>query len=92
MSERLFVLATELRDDDRTVHAKTKDGTEIVRYEQTGKWYAEAPDGSRHHIGVNEAARLSRDGFVYFNRPGGRTFERRVRALRVTETQEARHG
>jgi hypothetical protein len=28
---------------DRTVHADLSDGTQIVRYDRAGKWYAEMP-------------------------------------------------
>lgn len=80
-------------DPDRTVHAKTNDGAELVRYDRGGKWFIEWPREQMkpcRHIGVGEAARLARDGFVFFNRPGGRVFERKVRALRAQEAVEAR--
>jgi hypothetical protein len=73
--------------DDRTVHAKLPMGGEVVRYERAGKWFIEWP--AQHmilarHVGVDEAARtaVGREGFVHFDRPGGRVFERKVRSLR----------
>lgn len=76
-------------DHDRTVHARQADYPhewEIVRYERAGKWFIEYKHGSLipcRHIGVGEAARLAVEAgaFVYFNRPGGAVFDRKVRAL-----------
>ena len=73
---------------DRRVHAQTRL-FQIVRYDRSGKWYAEPTDTHipRHHISVAEAARRSvdasevLDGTIYFGVPGGQVFERKVRKL-----------
>lgn len=73
--------------DDRTVHAVTYQGAEIVRYEKAGQWWIEWPTGSMkpgRHVGVGEAARtavmLSAD--IRLGLPGGRVFDARARKLR----------
>jgi hypothetical protein len=69
-------------DRDRQVHATMKDGAEIVRYNREGHWYLEWPDGSeRRTLRINDAVALAtstevRD--VFFNRPGGSAFDRKV--------------
>lgn len=73
--------------DDRTVHAKLPDGTEIVRYDRAGKWFTEAPPGSMiscSQISVSEAARLvvEGEGFAHIGRPGGKIFDAKVLKLR----------
>lgn len=69
---------------DRTVHAATDDGREIVRYDRSGKWYVEQDGGltrRRLHVPVAEAARLAcRPGStVRTGLPGGGLFDRMVR-------------
>jgi hypothetical protein len=44
---------------DRVVHATTVDGTEIVRYDKAGKWYAEPSEGKRRSISLSEAVDLA---------------------------------
>jgi hypothetical protein len=44
---------------ERIVHAKTADGTEIVRYDKAGKWYAEPSEGKRRSISLSEAVDLA---------------------------------
>ncbi len=73
---------------DRTVHAERQD-LQIVRYDRGGKWYEEGFTSAgafyRRHIGVDEAARLARSLYLTINygRSGGRSFDRKVRALGV---------
>lgn len=76
---------------DRTVHARTADGIEIVRYDRAGKWYAERVDSvrpdvrkSRRLLKLAEAVELASrpDSEWFFNRSGGAQFDRRVRLAR----------
>lgn len=65
---------------DRTVHAKTRFGEEIVRYDGPGKWYAERPS-YRRPLTLDEAVELVTWGDkIYWGRPGGRMFDARVKA------------
>lgn len=70
--------------DDRRVHARI-GSLEVVRYDRAGKWYLEA-DGSRQPIKVPMAAKLvvasmdTHEVEVFFDLPGGRAFDRQVRA------------
>lgn len=61
---------------DRTVHAITDDGLEIVRYDRSGKWYWET-ETHRKHITISEAVRLAtRRGSTHLvGLPGGSRFE-----------------
>lgn len=70
--------------DERIVHAVFPDGSELVRYEQTGWWRERLGADSRPekltvgaavHLAVTEQARLST------GQPGGQAFMRRMRAL-----------
>lgn len=73
--------------DDRTVHARCGD-EELVRYDRAGKWFLEyRPARMRpaRQVSVGEAVRLAlemieRGGSVIFRRPGGTTFDRKVRS------------
>lgn len=79
--------------NDRTVHA-WYPGSEIVRYDRSGKWYVESTDGSgeRRLITVDHAANLALreadgdDGAIHLGRPGGAAFDRRVNRIRNGET------
>ena len=68
---------------DRTVHACCEQ-FEIVRYDRAGKWYIEWNDYDRKRIGVKVAAVHASNlldagrGEVFFDRPGGQTFDRHV--------------
>lgn len=77
-------------DDNRRVHAVMSDGSELVRYDKAGKWYQEWPHlisktGVRKRIAmtlgevVNEAIDAAQ---VFYEKPGGASFDRRVRAAR----------
>lgn len=77
---------------DRRVHAVIPFRA-IVRYERAGKWYLEPTDSrgpKRRHITVTQAANLAArylgrgDGRVFFNRPGGQTFDSKVRTAMRT--------
>lgn len=72
---------------DRTVHAITNLGSEIVRYDRAGKWYVEYGTGilfRRKQIGIGGAVQRAVDWGreIHFGRPGGRTFDARVRKAR----------
>lgn len=72
--------STRPRSLGRTVHAKTRDGTEIVRYDQSGKWFLESFE--RVPVSVGRAAREAEYAEVRFGRPGGSVFDRTVKSLR----------
>ena len=62
--------------DDRTVHAWTRDGAQLVRYERAGKWYVEYDPKSmkpRRHVSLRAAA-----AFVVEAEAIGGTYVRRV--------------
>jgi hypothetical protein len=75
---------------DRTVHAVSLDGTQVVRYGVSGKWYLEPPGyGVRGHVkrqpvNISQAVDFAstavwEGGTWYEHRSGGLTFDRRVR-------------
>lgn len=61
--------------EDRTVHAVTEDGREIVRYDRSGKWYWES-DRHREHISLHDAVALATQGgsIRYVGLQGGSRF------------------
>ena len=72
---------------DRTVHARLRHGSEIVRYDISGKWYQESdPKASfddRRLLTVRQAARkVIKDDWstVFFGLPGGAVFDKLVKA------------
>ena len=75
---------------DRTVHAygRTDAGTsfEVVRYNKAGKWYCELRGDNRRPISLTVAVDLgvhiarTGTGQVFWNVPGGKQFDARVRA------------
>lgn len=67
--------------NDRQVHGISADGHQIVRYDRAGKWYLEGPTATRKQITLTEAAQLAAHGTPHLDKPGGRTFDARVRAL-----------
>ena len=75
---------------DRTVHARC-DVAEVVRYEKAGKWYIEPlrADISNGRVTVARAAQYAvwgvrnAHGFIHWDLPGGRTFDRLVRHTTV---------
>lgn len=73
---------------DRVVHARSKSGDEIVRYDKAGKWWLERADGTRAPLklptAVSEAIEFSKTGGTIFeNRYGGTMFEAKVRKARA---------
>lgn len=70
---------------DRTVHAVSADGIEVVRYDRAGKWYLEPPSHlllPRQHVTIAEAVRFARwcadnGGRVFLRRAGGTAFDRK---------------
>jgi hypothetical protein len=80
--------------NDRTIHATTNDGVQVVRHDRAGKWYAEQDrDPRRRCITVAEAIELAcRPGsVVHYGLPGGSHFDREVRAAvggEVVDTEQ----
>lgn len=69
--------------EDRTVHALTDTGDEIVRYDRAGKWFVEPKDGSkRTPVTLTRAAELAIAGTVFPARAGGQAFNAKVTKLR----------
>jgi hypothetical protein len=64
---------------DRTVHARTAVGDEIVRYDRAGKWFIEYA-GSRRQITLAEAVGIATwpGATVFTGLPGGGAFDRKV--------------
>jgi hypothetical protein len=72
--------------DDRRLHAVTSDGTEIVRYNRAGKWYAERPGLNwRRQIKFSEAIRQAclAGATVRLGIPGGGRFDARIKEMRA---------
>ncbi len=69
---------------DRTVHAITANGSEIVRYDRNGKWYIEHGTAPREFLKLADAVRLAtEDGATAtLGRLGGRMFDAAVRKAR----------
>lgn len=54
---------------------------EVVRYDRAGKWYLEPRNGTRRqHVNIDQAAQYAvhSDAEIFFNKPGGRAFDRKV--------------
>lgn len=73
-------------NSDRTVHAVTSTGGEVVRYDRAGKWFIEWPPSvglRRRRLTLREAAKLGTNPFskVFLGRPGGLRFDAAVRRL-----------
>lgn len=65
--------------DDRTVHAVTHSGIEIVRYNRAGKWWAEGPTTRLPLTFAEAVAHGKRRGTtVHLGRPGGSRFDAAV--------------
>jgi hypothetical protein len=72
---------------DRTVHARYPN-MEIVRYDRAGKWYLEPTisRAKRQRITLADAvaqaawAQRHHRGEIFFGRPGGMSFDRKVKA------------
>jgi hypothetical protein len=78
---------------DRTVHAVHADllgGTQIVRYDRAGKWYAETPT-RRFQITVRQAAVLASlaGSVVHLGQPGGAAFDRQYRQIKSASPDTA---
>jgi len=72
---------------DRTVHARTSDGGEVVRYDRAGKWYVEWPGRMRPRrlVTLREAVELAVAGQPLLGQAGGKSFDAKVRkALAAT--------
>lgn len=70
---------------DRTIHA-AYDDWEVVRYDRASKWYVEGrgpQEGRRMQVPLWLAVETARDhdAEVFYGRPGGTTFDRRLKAL-----------
>lgn len=72
--------------NDRTVHGITPDGCEIVRYDRAGKWYLEDGAGKRvRALRIADAAALAAQGRAHLDKPGGQSFDKKVRNLRASD-------
>lgn len=71
---------------DRRIHAKYP-GMEIVRYDRAGKWYAEPTIGclKRQALTIEDAVEVAvfaaqaHGGTIAWGRPGGTTFDQKLR-------------
>jgi hypothetical protein len=68
---------------DRHVHGLMADGTEIVRYDRAGTWYAEPANRTRERLTVGQAAYRATLGQAFLGKAGGLRFDAEVRRLRV---------
>lgn len=83
-------LARGIASETRTVHARSRDGVEVVRYDKQGKWYLEPPGHlrlPRQHVKIDEAVRFARwaednGGEVFLGHFGGGTFDRKIKEQR----------
>jgi len=70
---------------DRRVHARTRGGWEVVRYDKAGKWYLELfPTAKvRNRLSLREAAEyaVNSDAEIFFGLPGGGQFDVTVRRM-----------
>jgi hypothetical protein len=69
---------------DRRVHIRLRDGREVVRYDKSGKWWIEHPDGRRWHLMLSDAVSWAKEpgAEVFFGLPGGQRFDKRVQEAR----------
>jgi hypothetical protein len=80
---------------DRTWHAAFSDGTQLVRYNRTGKYYLEKPEGGRKRILLPSAVQMVVEAYgaagaaIAFGRAGGMMFDSAVKkALRARTARE----
>jgi len=69
--------------NDRRVHARSRGGLEVVRYDRAGKWYLEPgrEDLPRQAVTIADAVKTARfiekdDGEVFRGLPGGSRFDK----------------
>ena len=65
-------------NEDRTIHARLSDGTEVVRYHRAGKWYLER-GVNRQKVTIEKAISVVRsdpDAEHFAGAMGGSTFDR----------------
>lgn len=79
-------------DVDRTVHATSSTGDEVVRYDRAGRWWLERADGTRAPLrlttAVAEAIVIARTGGrVHLGRLGGGRFDAAYRKADTTQTR-----
>jgi len=82
LNEAHFNEGENTMTDDRTVHATTIEGGEVVRYDKAGKWYLEYPSAHtpRHALTLEAAVfYATRRGSEIFEMPGGQSFRAAVR-------------
>jgi hypothetical protein len=68
-------------NEDRKVHARLSDGTEVARYDRAGKWYLER-GVSRQKVTIDQAISAVNndpDADHFSGIEGGSTFDRGVR-------------
>lgn len=69
--------------NDRTIHARTRSGMLIVRYDRAGKWYAERVFTRLRSLTLKQAVDLAvqQGSYVYLDQPGGKRFDAAVRKM-----------
>lgn len=75
---KVSFMTTTANNPDRTVHAVTAAGHEVVRYERAGKWFLESNgSGGRQQLRVAVAAYAASrpDATWYVGRKGGEKFD-----------------
>ena len=63
---------------DRTVHAWSENGQELVRYDRAGKWYLEKDGEPRRLLTLMHAVAYATrmpDWHINFGEPGGKRFD-----------------
>lgn len=68
-----------MENPDRTVHCVLSDGRELVRYNRGGKWWVEGQGRMSIHMRDAVALAIQRGQQFYFGRPGGGSFDRKVK-------------
>lgn len=71
-------------DSDRTVHGRTREGYEVVRYSRAGKWFIETSSDTRQLVTMKVAAKLTAHGGTHVQGlPGGQSFDRVVQSIQL---------
>ncbi len=85
-----------MRDPDRTVHATLSNGRQVVRYDRSGKWYAETPGkkDDRDRLSIADASHLAMlpGATAQLGLPGGQQFDAKVRQIDAARAAELEGG
>lgn len=66
---------------NRTIHGHAADGSAIVRYAKTGKWYVEPDKANRRRMDAAVAAELAFSGTYQLGLIGGTRFDGHIERL-----------